>query len=98
MAEGIKSASREAEARFALTDALRDLTYSGAAGLVPSIGLDQSEVEFLAEVTAWVGELGKALGRVRESVTETMDELTTLREQRQAIRAFLGLNNASGDN
>lgn len=97
MANVIKSASPEAEARFALTDALRDLTYGGAAGLVPSIGLDQSEVEFLAEVTNWIGELGKALIRVRESVTETMDELTALREQRQAIRTFLGLNGPAGD-
>ncbi|WP_457066966.1 hypothetical protein [Mycobacteroides abscessus] len=98
MAEGIKSASREAEARFALTDALRDLTYSGAAGPVPGIGLNQSEAEFLAEVTNWIGELGKALNRVRGAVTETIDELETLRSQQQAVRAFLGLNNPAGDN
>lgn len=97
MAEGIKSASREAEARFALTDALRDLTYSGAAGPVPSIGLDQSEAEFLAEVTAWIGELGKALTRVQESVTDVIDELETLRSQQRSVRAFLGLNSPAGD-
>lgn len=97
MANVIKSASREAEARFALTDALRDLTYSGPAGPTPGIGLDQSEAEFLAEVTGWIGELGKALIRVRESVTDVIDELETLRSQQRSIRAFLGLNCPAGD-
>ncbi|SHT83521.1 Uncharacterised protein [Mycobacteroides abscessus subsp. abscessus] len=93
----IKSASPEAEARFALTDALRDLTYSGAAGPVPGIGLNQSETEFLAEVTDWIGELGKALTRVRESVIDVIDELETLRSQRRSVRAFLGLNSPAED-
>jgi len=98
MADGIKSASREAEARFALLDALRDLPYSGAAGATPGMGLNQSEAEFLAEVTGWIGELGKALIRVRESVTDVIDELETLRSQQRSVRAFLGLNSPAGDN
>lgn len=92
----IKSASPEAEARFALISALDDLTYSGAAGPTPGIALNQSESEFLAEVTGWIGELGKALIRVRESVTDVIDELETLRSQQQSIRAFLGLDNPTG--
>lgn len=93
----IKSASPEAEARFALISALDDLTYSGAAGPVPGIGLNQSEAEFLAEVTDWIGELGKALIRVRESVTDVIDELETLRSQQRSVRAFLGLNRPAED-
>ncbi|RIR62881.1 hypothetical protein D2E33_04155 [Mycobacteroides abscessus] len=93
----IKSASPEAEARFALISALDDLTYSGPAGPTPGIRLDQSEAEFLAEVTDWIGELGKALIRVRESVTDVIDELETLRSQQRSVRAFLGLNSPAED-
>lgn len=59
---------------------------------MPMLNSDESETEFLAQVTQWLRILADVLQAVSETNTSMVDELHELRHQKQAIRDFLGLN------
>lgn len=80
-----------AVARAAITRMLRDLRYSQSVEVNLPIDTGQSEAEWLSELRRWVGAYSNRLDVATNTTTAMLTELNTLREQRSAIRAFLGI-------
>lgn len=84
-------------ARNKLVNALGQLRYSGQ--LAPTKDLlvfNGTEVEFLGQVTRWIGTFGTVLQSASEGITSMAAELQELRSQKKAVRDFLGLTTTEG--
>lgn len=77
--------------RRGITRRLRDLRYSASVGApLPVVDDDQTEVEFLQAVSAWLDEYGQRLIVAVDTTSDMAAELKTLRDQRAAVRSFFG--------
>lgn len=86
-------AARAFNARLDLVHTLETLPYKHAAtsrSPLPVAQYEQDTTEFLIATAQWIKSLRKSLTLVHETSVEMQTELTTLREQRQAVREFFG--------
>lgn len=93
--------STKEQARAAVVLALSDLPHADAVDyqILDSYVLDDpedlfGEENFQIQVCAWLIQYAKVLATVRRTTAEMAVDLRTLREQRKAIRGFLGLNDS----
>jgi hypothetical protein len=77
--------------RSELRAALMGLRYSSSVPSPPAPHQEQTEADYLHEVTSWLRAFGQVLAMVSDTNTELAHELAELRSQRTAIRKFLGL-------
>lgn len=81
-------------ARRDLVAALNALRYGASVSrLVPRVIEEDTEAQFLADITDWIVEFNRVLATVSDTTTNMAAELTELRSQRKAVRDFLGLTN-----
>jgi hypothetical protein len=86
------------DARINVVLAINSLRYAGTIfTAVPHADPDSTEVEFLDQVTRFIGEFNKVLAQISETTTNMAAELQTLRSQRKAVRDFLGLTTTQGE-
>lgn len=86
-------AARAFNARLDVVAALENLPYRHAASSrvpMPVANYEQDGTAFLEAITPWIESLGKSLTLIYQTSVEMQTELTTLREQRQAVREFFG--------
>ena len=85
-------------AREGLVLTLNSLRYSGSVSPISGIDLNDTEAEFLTEITYWLTAFGDVLTGVSATTTDMARQLAELRSQRKAVRDFLGLpNHIEGD-
>ena len=84
------------KARINLLGAINGLRYSGGGiPTQPSLYETYSEPEFLDAITHWLYDFNKILIGVSETTTDMAEELYVLRNQRKAVRDFLGISSIS---
>lgn len=95
----VESAPDVCTARACLIENLQELRYSGSTHprIAAAAELDQSEAEFLDLVSEWIIRYGEVVEAAAETHTEMARELVELRNQRKAVRDFLGLPSFSVD-
>lgn len=93
MADPVRAPAKKARAQMLTT--LASLPLAATMG-VPNISDDEFEREFLLAVTLWLTEYSQRILSIQATAASMASELTTLREQRQAVRAFLGLTDPAG--
>lgn len=77
---------------------LRQLRYSNSVPEpMPSSDPDRRECDFLEDVRLWLHAFDKVLSAVSDTTTTMAAELAELRNQRKAVRDFLGLNQPAGE-
>lgn len=83
----------EIAARHRLVNTMRMLPYSGTqAPMVPS-DFDENTWTFLDRCVAWLEAYARNLRAVSKSAASMTAELHDLRNERAAVRAFLGIDN-----
>lgn len=78
--------------RYNLQQALNNLPYSGQVDPLPPRWDQGNDGVFMACVTDWLGHYAEVVAQVRLTALTNQNELYDLRNQRDAVRAFLGIH------